>query len=125
MYKYFITLCLILLSHAALAHEMTPTYPKWKYSYMSGLLVTTMKIFNKRNDVEYYEVGVFDKDWKPIPFVSQYKIINVEYLGRVKFDIYIRERDKSRAEYICSRSKIRNEDLKPTNISSRICSRFK
>jgi len=125
MYKYVITLWLILFSHGAFAHEMTPTYPKWKYSYMNDLLVTSMEIFNKRNDVEYYEIGVFDKDWNPIPFVSQYRIINIEYLGRVKFDIYIREKDRDIAEYVCSRSKMRTEDLKPTTISSKICSSFK
>ena len=125
MYKYFISLLLIVFSYSAFAHEMTPTYPKWKYSYMDDLLVTRMEIFNKRSDVEYYELGVFDKDWRPIPFVSQYTILNIPYLERVEVDVYIREIDKFNAEYICSRSKMKTEDLKSSSISSKICSRFK
>ena len=125
MYKYFITLLLIVFSYTAFAHEMTPTYPKWKYSYMDDLLVTRMEIFNKRNDVEYYELGVFDKNWRPIPFVSQYTILNIKYLERVEVDVYIREIDKFNAEYICSRSKMKTEDLRSSSISSKICSRFK
>ena len=116
---------LIVFSYSAFAHEMTPTYPKWKYSYMDDLLVTRMEIFNKRSDVEYYELGVFDKDWRPIPFVSQYTILNIKYLERVEVDVYIREIDKFNAEYICSRSKMKTEDLKSSSISSKICSRFK
>lgn len=125
MYKYFISLLLIVFSYSAFAHEMTPTYPKWKYAYMDDLLVTRMEIFNKRSDVEYYELGVFDKDWRPIPFVSQYTILNIKYLERVEVDVYIREIDKFNAEYICSRSKMKTEDLKSSSISSKICSRFK
>jgi len=125
MYKYLISLLLIVFSYSAFAHEMTPTYPKWKYAYMDDLLVTRMEIFNKRNDVEYYELGVFDKDWRPIPFVSQYAILNIPYLERVEVDVYIREIDKFNAEYICSRSKMKTEDLRSSSISSKICSRFK
>ena len=104
------------------AHEMTPTYPTWKYSYFSGLLVTEVEMFNKRADVEYYEIGVFDEDWNPIPFVSSFKVFKLEYLSRVKFEIYIREQDRARTEYICSKSKLREGENK---ISSKICSRFK
>ena len=125
MYKYFISLLLIVFSYSAFAHEMTPTYPKWKYAYMDDLLVTRMEIFNKRSDVEYYELGVFDKDWRPIPFVSQYTILNIQYIERVEVDVYIREIDKFNAEYICSRSKMKTEDLRSSSISSKICSRFK
>ena len=125
MYKYFISLLLIVFSYSAFAHEMTPTYPKWKYAYMDDLLVTRMEIFNKRSDVEYYELGVFDKDWRPIPFVSQYTILNIKYLERIEVDVYIREIDKFNAEYICSKSKIKTKDLRSSSISSKICSRFK
>ena len=125
MYKYFITLWLVVFSWCAFAHEMTPTYPKWKYAFVDDLIVTRMQIFNKRNDVEYYELGVFDKDWRPIPFVSQYQILNIKYLERVEVDVYIRESDIFNAEYICSRSKVKTEDLKSSSISSKICSRFK
>jgi len=123
MNKYFIILCLILLSRVATAHEMIPTYPKWKLSIYDGLLVTEMEMFNKREDVEYYEVAVFDDKWNPIPFVSSFKLFKLEYLSKVKFDVYIREQDRERTEYICSTSKLRNN--KAPAISSMICSKFK
>ena len=115
----------VFLSLSVSAHEMTPTYPSWKQSAFSGILQTTMEMFNKRQDVEYYEIGLFDKDWKSVPFVSSYKIFKLEYLGHVKFDIYIRKEDKGRAEYICSKSKLRKSDEVRTAISSKICSKFK
>jgi hypothetical protein len=123
MNKYFISLLFMLVSSIAFAHEMTPTYPKLKLSAYNGLLITEMEVFNKRDDVEYYEIAVFDKDWNPVPFVSSYKVMKVEYLSRVKFDVYIRKTDRSKAEYICSRSKLRNGGR--PSISSMICSRFK
>jgi hypothetical protein len=110
----------------AMAHEMTPTYPKLKPSHLSGISVATMKMFNKREDVEYYEIGVFDSEWKPIPFVTSYNIIKLDYLGHVTFDVYIRDKDKTRATYICSKSKLRKSEKNPrTAITSRICSKFK
>lgn len=109
----------------AVAHEMVPTYPKMEPSYLDGLYVTTMKMFNKRADVEYYEIGVFDKDFNPVPFVSSYSILKVEYLGHVTFDVYIRKSDVDRATYICSRSKLRKEDTVRTAVSSRICSKIR
>jgi hypothetical protein len=104
---------------------MTPTYPKWRQAYMDDLAVTTMHMFNRRSDVEYYEIAVFDEDWNPIPFVTSYTVFRLQYLERTTFDVYIRERDISRAEYICSRSKMTERNPSDTNISSMICSRFK
>ena len=109
----------------AIAHEMTPTYPKLMPSHLDQVYKTTMEMFNKRQDVEYYEIGVFDKEWNPIPFVTSYQIIRLKYLGHVSFDIYIRKADVSRAEYVCSKSKLRKDDNTRTAVSSRICSRFK
>jgi len=116
---------LMLVSFPVFAHEMTPTYPKLTPSYMDNVYKTTMEMFNKRNDVEYYEIGVFDKDWNPIPFVTSYKIIRLRYLGHVTFDVFIRKADVGRAEYICSKSKLRKDSNTKTAITSRICSRFK
>jgi len=107
------------------AHEMTPTYPKLEPSHLDGLLVTTMQMFNKRADVEYYEIAVFDKEWNPVPFVTSYNIIKLDYLGKVTFDVYIRKNDKQRVGYICSRSKLRKESTVRTAVTSRICSKFK
>jgi hypothetical protein len=115
----------VLLSSIVAAHDMTPTYPKWKMSFIPSAKMTSMEVFNKRSDVQWYQIGVFDEDWKPIPFVTRYKILRVKYLSRVKFDVYVNDNDSKRAEYICSTSKLRgNDDFKPI-VESKICSRFK
>lgn len=124
MYRKIIPLLLV-LALPVQAHEMTPTYPKFAPSFMAGLQKVSMKMFNKRKDVEWYEIGVFDKDRYPIPFVSSYKIMNIPYLGHVDFDIYVRDRDVRRVEYVCSRSKLRSEESKFTLVSSIICSKVK
>ena len=104
---------------------MTPTYPEWKMSFIPSAKMTTMQVFNKRADVQWYQIGVFDKDWNSIPFVTRYKIVRVKYLSRVKFDVYVNNEDTKQTEYICSTSKLRgNDDFKPI-VESRICSRFK
>ena len=82
-------------------------------------------MFNKRKDVEWYEIGVFDADWKPVPFVTTYRILNLKYLAHTKFDVYIRSKDVYHAEYLCSKSKLRGLADRKTMLSSRICSRFK
>jgi hypothetical protein len=104
---------------------MTPTYPKLEPSHLDNVYKTTMEMFNKREEVEYYEIGVFDAEWKPIPFVTKYEIIKIRYLGHVTFDIYIRKQDVSRATYVCSVSKLRKDAKTKTAIASRICSKFK
>jgi hypothetical protein len=121
--KYFIIG--LLLALPVQAHEMVPTYPRLEVSHVDGLLKATMKMFNKRADVEYYEVGVFDKDLNPIPFVTAYNVFKLEYLGHVTFDIYIRAQDRDRAAYVCSKSKLRKDSNTKTAISSKICSKFK
>jgi len=127
--RYFVYLALLVIASTwvaskAEAHEMVPTYPKMKPSYIDGLDVTTMKMFNKRADVEYYEIGVFDADFNPIQFVTSYTILKIEYLGHVTFDVYIREEDRQKATYICSRSKLRKGSTVRTVVASRICSKI-
>ena len=115
----------LLLCGSVAAHDMTPTYPKWKMSFIPSAQMTTMQVFNKRADVQWYQIGVFDKEWQPIPFVTRYKILNIKYLQRVKFDVYVNSENVKFAEYICSTSKLRgNDDFKPI-VESKICSRFK
>ena len=115
----------LLLCSSVAAHDMTPTYPKWKMSFIPSAKMTTMQVFNKRQDVQWYQIGVFDKEWNQLPFVSRYKILKVKYLSRVKFDVYISDEHLDKAEYICSTSKLRgNNNFKPI-VESRICSRFK
>ena len=107
------------------AHEMTPTYPTWEDTHITGVVKTKMEMFNKRKDVDYYEIGVFDKDMNPIAFVSKYDIVKLTYLQHLKFDVYINNNDKSRARYICSKSKLKTDVKVRTAIASRICSKFK
>jgi len=125
--KKFLLIFTLVFSANTLGHEMVPTYPKWEPSGLyDGVVKTTVEIFNKRSDVEYYEIGVFDKDWNPLYFVADYKVIKLKYLASASIDIYISTENKDRAEYICSRSKIQksNNDIR-TAVSSKICSRFK
>lgn len=111
--------------HSVSAHEFTPTYPVLKQSYVQGVLYTTMSLFNLRQDVEYYEVEVFDNDWNKVPFAIKNKIIKTDYLQKKKIEVYIRERDKDKAVYVCSKSKLILEGGGKTAVESRICSKFK
>ena len=114
------------LSSTATAHEMVPTYPKLEPSYMGENLVsTTMTMFNKRPEVEYYEFGVFTEDWVPVPFVSKYKIWKIPYLSTVTVEIFLNRIDAKSVTYICSKSKLRKVDITRTAVSSRICSKIK
>lgn len=109
----------------AVGHEMTPTYPTFGPSHVSGVWKAELEMFNKRKDVEFYEIGVFDEDWKPIPFVSSYRVMRLKYLSHVKFEVFVSIGDVASAEYVCSMSKLReNSDKKPM-VASRICSRFR
>ena len=124
MYRYLI-IAMMLMSGYASAHEFTPTYPKLKTSYVANVLYATMTLFNKRSDVEYYEIGVFNADWNPVPFAVQDKIIRIKHLEKKKIDIYISEKDRKDAVYICSKSKLIVTGGSRTSISSRICSKIK
>lgn len=116
---------LILFSLSSLAHEMTPTYPTWSPSHIATVVKTQMQIFNKREDISYYEIEVFSPEWENLGFVSTYNILDVAYLETKKFDVYMTEGTSIAAEYICTTSKIRSEDSKQTSLASRICSRLK
>jgi len=104
---------------------MTPTYPKFESSFISGIQKTKMRLFNRRSDVSYYEIGVFDSEWEPVPFVTTYKIMKMDYLETVSFDLYINTKDLSNSTYICSKSKLIKSDVISTGIASRICSKIK
>ena len=117
--------CSLIFCGMANAHDMIPTYPKFTNTFVTGVLKTKMEIFNKREDVSYYELGAFDAEWNPIPFVTSYKLIKMDYLAHAEFDIYIKQEDKPRLEYICSKSKLMKDDVATSAIASRICSRVK
>lgn len=121
----FIVIGATFVANKAQAHEMVPTYPVLEPSRFDGLVQTTVTVFNKRPEVEYYEIGVFTEEWEPLQFVSNYKIYKIPYLSTVAVDIYMRKEDKYKVTYICSVSKLRKENLSRTAVSSKICSKVK
>ena len=114
-----------LTSAQVLSHEMTPTYPELRPSYTDGLYSVKMKLFNRRDDVVFYYINVFDKDWESISFATQDKLIRIGYLEKKDFEIYIRGADYERAEYICTSSKLLKDNVGSTAVTSRICSKIK
>jgi hypothetical protein len=108
-----------------LAHQFTPTYPKFVPSFVDGIFSTRMELFNKRQDVEYYELEVYDANWKPLLFASENKLINIRYLETKSVNVYVKFQDLSRVVYICTESRLRKQDVRDTVISSKICSKVK
>lgn len=123
--KFLVSFIFVLFSTTVTAHELTPTYPQLRPAYVDGVLVTTLKIWNRRTDVEYYEIGVYDKYWKELPFAAGDKIMKLTYLEKKQFEVYIKSEHKERAEYICTTSKLMRDDVLSTGVKSRICSRIK
>jgi len=109
---------------AAYAHEWTPTYPKLSTSYVPNVLVLDMELFNSRKDIGHYEIEVLDKDFNPVPFATADKIIPIEYTERKNIEIYIRRSDRSKATYVCSKSKIITSKSAVSLVASRICSKI-
>lgn len=122
--RFAIALLVALTCGPAMAHELTPTYPKLKPSIYDNVLETNLVIFNRREDVSYYEIEVWDEDWKPVPFATAEKIVEVKYLQRKRISVYFRERDAERAVYICTRSKL-FKGGGTSVIASNICSKIK
>jgi hypothetical protein len=115
----------ISLNGASMAHQMTPTYPKLKPSAFEQILYSELSLFNRRDDVEYYEIGVYDKDWNEVSFASQRKILQMKYLETRKFDVYIRQADRNKVMYICTESKLTRNNNSAALVESRICSKVK
>jgi hypothetical protein len=124
MFRYVIALMMV-LSCSANAHQFLPTYPKFQNSFVEGVVYTKMELFNKRKEIGFYELGVFDGDWNSITFATESKIIRVNYLETKYINVYIKKEDLKRAVYICTESKIRKEDIQATSIASKICSKIK
>jgi hypothetical protein len=108
-----------------MGHEMSPTYLQFDPSYIDNVLKTTIQLFNRREDVNYYEIEVYDKDRNPISFVSDSKIVNLNYLEKKSIDVYIKNADRDRVVYVCTLSRFIKDDITKTNVSSRICSKVK
>ena len=123
MKKFITAVVAVLMATTAQAHEWTPTYPKFEPSYLEDIVVTTMTLFNKRKDIEFYEISVYDEEWNTVPFASTQKLINVGYLGQESVEIYIREADCDRIEYICTISRQFELNAPVSGVESRICSK--
>ena len=117
-------LLFLLWSFSTSAHEMTPAYPEVKPSHVSGVVKVEMSIFNSREEIEWYQIELFDLNWTNIPFASSYRIINIGYKERKSFEVYIRKADMDEAVYLCTTSKVRKTSKSRTLVSSKICSRL-
>ena len=119
-------IALLLSATIASAHEMVPTYPAWwNATEANGLLKTNMSIWNRRKDVTYYEIEVFDRNFKPMQFATQEKVIKINYLQRKTFSIFIKTEDRDNVTCICTRSRLLKDDVQTSGVSSRICSKIK
>jgi len=116
-------LLLLLVSGSAMAHQLTPTYPKLKNSYVEGVLETKVQLWNARADVEYFKIEVTDKDWNPVPFITNEEILYLNYLDRQDIEIFL-PGDTS-AVYICTRSLLQKGNAQKSIISSKVCSKIK
>ena len=114
----------LLCSFSTSAHEMTPAYPVVKPSHVDGVVKVEMSLFNSREEIEWYQIELFDLNWTNIPFSTTYRIMNIKYKERKSFDVYIRKVDMDEAVYLCTTSKVRKTSRSRTLISSRICSRL-
>jgi len=123
--KKFLIVMLVAFCGPSWAHEMSPTYLEFAPSYINNVLKTTIELFNRREDTNYYEIEVYDNDRNPISFVANSKIINIDYLEKKSIDVYIKQSDKGRVVYVCTLSRFVKEDVTKTNVSSRICSKVK
>lgn len=125
--RYLLISLMVFLSGHASAHEWTPTYPKPTMSHVAGVIKVEMRLFNGREDIEYYDINVFDSEWNPTPFaLSNGKtMVRVKPNTRLGIDVYIRQKDLPRAVYVCSKTKPLAEDESKTMLFSRICSKIK
>jgi hypothetical protein len=123
--RFCVVLLGVLTYGLAWGHELTPTYPELKTSYLSGVLKAEMHLFNSRKDINYYSVSVYDKDWKPVKFATESKIIQMDYLDHRDIEVYVRKKDQEKAHYICTKSKILKSKSAPALVASRICSKIK
>lgn len=125
MIRFVAGLVLVLAAGQGSAHELVPTYPELKPSYVQGVLSTTLVLFNKREDIRYYEISVFDSQWNKLEFATSSRIIEVPYQKQLSFDVFVRSKDREKVTYICTESKLTKQQQTITVVSSRICSKIK
>ena len=115
----------LIYSTSAAAHELMPTYIEFTPSYVTGVYSTKMKMWNRREDIKYYEISVFDEEWNQVEFAAVDRLIRLNYLEKKTVEIYIRKGDLDKARYVCTKSKILKGEAITSNITSRICSRVR
>ena len=123
--KKFLIIILAAFCGPVMGHEMSPTYVEFSSAYVDNVLKTNIELFNRREDVNYYQIEVYDKDWKLVSFVTDAKIVSLKYLEKKSIDVYIRNTDKDKVVYVCTLSRFIKDDATKTNVSSRICSKVK
>lgn len=118
--RFVITAVALLFFSSATAHEMTPAYLKL-VPVEDGIYETTIKMLNRRDDVEFYEITVFDGEWNSLPFGSYHRVFKLPYLKRKDVKVYFQEKIVNKLTYVCTTSKIFKGQ--GTFVSSRICSK--
>ena len=108
----------------AQAHEQTPAYPKVVPSHVKGVVKVQLQLLNRRKEINYYEIGLFDKDFNELDFSAQNKIIKIGYGEKTDFDVYLRKSDLNKAVYICTASKILKSNKSRAIVSSIVCSKL-
>jgi len=116
-------LLLLFVSGYASAHELTPTYPELRSSYMNDVYEVKLKMWNARGDVEYYKIEVTDEDWNDVPFITTEKVFRLKHFGRRDISIFLPS--DTTATYICTRSMLEKGNASKSIISSKVCSKIK
>lgn len=126
MNKFFvISSLLVMLTGVGNAHQLTPTYPKFESTFMNNIVMTQVELFNTRKEVNYYELTAFDKNWNPINFVTNDRIVKINHLETKKIDVYIKKSDLKNIGYICTESKFEKDRKQLYVVSTKICSKIK
>ena len=113
-------------SGPAVAHELTPTYPKLTPSYIPGVLSTHVVLWNARQEIDFYKVNVLDENMNPISFIATGgDLKKVDYLGRAHIEIFVREEDQDKATYICTESKLKRGSVQRSLVASKVCSKIR
>ena len=110
---------------SASAHELTPTYPEFRHSFMDSISVTFLELYNAREEIQFYRIAVYDEEWQAIPFATKESTIRVRHNQRHTFEVYIKDSDLNRVEYICTISRLLQDQVQSQGVSSRVCSRVK
>jgi len=113
-----------MLGANAQSHEQTPAYPRILPSHVEGIVKVQLHLLNRRKEINYYEVGLFDQNFEEMDFTTKRKIIKIDYQEKVDFDVYLRKSDLDKAVYICTASKILKSNKSRAVVSSLVCSKL-